>query len=55
MRRLKDKEIIDVFNIRKKIIQESGLKLDEEQTYFLLHGATDAQFNEMIEHLKQKK
>lgn len=53
MRRLTDKETIGILNMRKKIIEESELKLDEEQTYFLLHGATDEQFNEMIEHLKQ--
>lgn len=40
---------------RREIVRDSGLKLDDEQTNFLLYYATRAQFNETIEHLKQRQ
>lgn len=48
------KQTVGTFRSRKDIILDSGLKLDEEQENFLLYGATDEQFEEMIEHLKQR-
>lgn len=47
--------VIKTDKIRKKIIAESELKLDDEQYNFLVYGATDEQFNEMIEYLKEKQ
>lgn len=49
------KAIINTYGRRLDVIRESDLKLDDEQENFLLYGATDEQFEEMLEHLKQQQ